>query len=171
MILAVDPGLANLGWAIVRPADAGVHELGVLRSKPTPGLARSADRRERAARQAAVLLGLGRAHGCTTVIGEAMSFPRGIEGIASMALSWGVLCGVATALGARLLEVTPKVWQHAVTPGKRAIVYADVEAALDAHIRRHGAPQACEQLDALPRSFRTHALDAAGVGIWAAIHP
>lgn len=167
MILAVDPGLANFGWALVSPSDARVRELGVLRSGRNAGAARSDDRRERAHAIAVALLEHA---GIDTVIGESMSFPRGIDGIASMALSWGVLCGVAAARGAQIREVPPKTWQRAVLPGSgKRVDYAQIEAALDAHVRRHGAPAAIAQLDALPRSCRTHALDAAGVGIWAAV--
>ncbi len=168
MILALDPGLGTLGYAVVTPKTARVRELGTLTSEPTPGVIDSTDRARRAVRQAATLYEIGRRHRCTAIAAEAMSFggpPKARHAMAiALCLSWGAIAGLAAALDIDLLEVTPKSWQHAILPGVTKIDYDAVFAALSAFVGE-------AELNAIPASLRNHALDAVGVGVYAALIP
>lgn len=170
MILALDPGLATCGYAIVRPRTAHVVELGVLTSKPS-GADESTDRARRTVRQVATLCGIARRYEVTAIAAEAMSFgghPKARFNMAvALCLSWGAIAGLAHALNVDLLEVQPKQWQHAILPdvvGK--VDYAEVFKALSRFVEG----QACH-LQSIKQSDRNHALDAVGVGVYAALIP
>ena len=175
MILALDPGLATCGWALVRPLTGRVVALGVLLSEPDPELDSSTDRARRAADQGRAIVSLAACRTgdetVTAIAAEAMSFsghPSSRFAMAiSVGLSWGVIAGVATAIGKELVEVPPKRWQHAITgkPGK--VDYDQVFAALAAFVRGRAA----EQLAAIPKRHRNHALDACGLGVFTALRP
>jgi hypothetical protein len=88
--------------------------------------------------------------------------------VAAIMLSWGVVLGVSVARGLPIATLAPKAWQRAVLgidDGK--CDYAAVERALTAYLDGPAA----EQLRAIPRSRRTHPLDAAGIGVVAAVRP
>ena len=173
MILAIDPGLSTCGWALVAPITGRVIALGLLLSECDSALDKSTDRCRRIADQAQAVVALARTTAgderVTAIAAEAMSIAGGPARYAmaiSLGLSWGALAGVATALGKQLVEVPPKVWQRAIVPdaGKR-VDYDQVFAKLDKFVR--GA--AAEQLAAIPMRHRNHALDACGIGVFAAL--
>ena len=172
MILAIDPGLGTCGWAIVAPITGRVIALGLLLSQCDSALDKSTDRCRRIADQAQAIVALARTTAgderITAIAAEAMSIAGGPARYAmaiSLGLSWGAIAGVATALGKQLVEVPPKVWQHAITPGAGKIDYGAVEKRLSAFVR--GA--AAAQLAAIPMRHRNHALDACGIGVFAAL--
>ena len=77
-----------------------------------------------------------------------------------------MLAALAVSLGAALLEVTPKQWQHAIDPeADGAIDYAAIERRLTTFV--HG--QVAEQLAAIKRGDRNHAIDAVAIGLFAAL--
>lgn len=172
MILALDPGLATFGWAIVQPHTGRVADCGVLLSKPQPKLTKAADRVRRANDQALLLQGLARKHSVDMVVAETMSFAPRSQAAAKIGigLSWGVAIGVATMLGVELRDVSPKTWQRAIVPAEAAendhdaISYERVFAALSDYLdaRKFG-------LDTLSEANRTHVLDAVGIGVYAAL--
>lgn len=170
MILAVDPGLATCGYAVVTPGTGRVLELGTLLSEPDPDVDDSTDRARRAWVQGHALGIVARRHGCSVVAAEAMSFggpPKARFAMAvSLGLSWGVLASLAVAIGAELLEVPPKKWQRAVDPncGKK-VDYKVVFAKLSDFIS--GDPRA--QLYAIAERHRNHAIDAVAIGLYAAL--
>ena len=170
VILAVDPGLATCGYAVVYPRTGGVVELGTLTTKPTAGVHESTDRTRRLRTQVAQLDAIARRNGCTTIAAEAMSFggPGRFAMAISLCLSWGGLVGLAHALDAELLEVPPKTWQHALlgTDGTGRVDYEHVFAALSSFVGKQG-----DALAAIPEGQRNHALDAVGVGLFAAFRP
>ncbi len=171
MILAVDPGLGSCGWAIVRPKTGRVVDLGVLVSKPTPHVDEWTDRTRRASRQAKVLGDLIEKYDCDTIAAEAVScggppcarFSMGT----SLCLSWGVLLGLAEGMDAHVFEVTPKQWQHAITPHAAKIDYDEIFGRITAFVDR----QAGDQLRSITKALRNHALDAVGVGVFTALLP
>ncbi len=171
MILAIDPGLGSCGYALVRPRTARVIDLGVLTSSPTQGVDEHTDRARRAAVQAGLIADLADKHDCTVIAAEAMSFggpPKARHAMAvSLSLCWGVLAGIANGMGIGLLEVSPKQWQHAITPGVTKINYDNVFEQLRAFVDG----QATVALHAIKKQLRNHALDAVGVGVFAALLP
>ena len=77
VILALDPGTANLGWAVVAPRTGAVLELGVVAQKPDPDLAKSTDRSARVHVQAVLYREFAGRHRITAIAAEAAGFnPR-----------------------------------------------------------------------------------------------
>ncbi|HVK89495.1 MAG TPA: crossover junction endodeoxyribonuclease RuvC [Kofleriaceae bacterium] len=160
MILAIDPGLAACGWAVVDPATALVAELGVLTTEPDKAIAKSTDRARRAHQLAAQLAELAAVHGCTVLAAEAMLLFGNVNAATAQVLCWGALLGVAHARGLSVVEVRAKDWQHDVVgPGK--VNYARVEKKLTKHVG--------PRIGAIAKNLRTHALDAVAIGLYAAL--
>lgn len=171
MILAVDPGLSKCGWAVVHPCTGRIAELGVIVENREGVYDVSTDRIQRADRQAVVLGELVARHGCTTVIGEAITLGGPLHVKLAMAiglhLSWGVIATLARERGLRLFEVPPKVWQHATQPGRKKIHYPSLEKAMAKHV----GPQVGGQLACIAAGNRNHALDACAIGMLLALSP
>jgi len=171
MILAVDPGLATCGWAIVTPGSGRIRALGVLVQDRDDRYEVSTCRIRRANEQARVLAELVRVHGVTAIAAEAITLggplPVKLAMSVGLHLSWGVITAVAVERELELLEVPPKVWQHAVQPGRKKIDYGSLEASMGEHV----GPQVGAQLLAIPKADRNHALDACGIGMLAALRP
>lgn len=169
MILGIDPGLRNCGWAVVDPC-ARVLELGLISSEPADGLDEAVDREQREAAQLEILLEVVRRHGVTAICGEALSFggaPKARFLMAvSLCLSWGGILGLATALDLAVYSVPPKVWEHAVQhDADGAIDYDRVERDLAEYV----TGLAREQLRAIPKAKRNHPLDGAALGMFGAL--
>lgn len=171
MILAVDPGIAKCGWAIVRPTTGAIVELGVLVADRDEAYDVSTDRVQRADLQAHFLGMLALRYSVTTIAAEGVTLGGPVHVKLAMSvglhLSWGVLTTLARERGLDLIEVMPKVWQHAVQPGRKKIHYPSLEAEMAKHV----GPQVGAQLLAIPPSERNHALDACGIGMLAALQP
>ncbi len=163
MILAIDPGLASCGWAVVEQTSARLIALGVITTEQDKGIAPSTDRARRGIEIGRQLSELVDLHDCEHVAAESMLLFGNINAATCQVLCWGVLLGVAQVHGLGVVEVLAKDWQHAVTPGRKKIDYGKVEKALSKFV---GAP-----LDRIERKLRTHALDAVGVGVFAARRP
>lgn len=167
MILAVDTGLATLGWALVSRRGV-VHDLGALCQPAKAGESVQAGYERRCERQVAALLPL--LPGVELLAVESLSFARSSKAVASVSLCWGMLLTVAKLYEIRLWRCTPKQWQHALlnTARSRAVDYEELARRIAAHVARTGAPEARSAVAALKASERTHALDAAGIGIYTA---
>jgi Holliday junction resolvasome RuvABC endonuclease subunit len=169
VILAVDPGLATCGWAVLD--DAGrVSNLGVIITERDSVVSEATDRARRAAHQGAVLAELVHRYNCGAIACEAMSFggpPSARYHMAiSVGLSWGVVTGIARTTGIALYSVPPKLWQRAVQPeAKKKIDYPKLEAALAAYVDEH----AMLALAVITKSHRNHPLDAVGIGLFVAL--
>lgn len=162
MILAVDPGIASCGWAVVRPRTGRVLDFGVWTS--SPGVAeKSTDRARRITNLADLLVDLAEDHDCTTIAAEQMLFHGKINAVVSQLLPWGALIGIAASLDMVLLEVPAKTWQAALLG--RKVPYDE----LADHLKAFAVHQAEIKLLAIAKSERTHALDAIGVGLYAAL--
>lgn len=165
MILSVDGGIANCGWAVVTPKTGRVLDLGVWLSSPTSGVEKSTDRARRIRDLSKVLLDVIRAYGCTAIAAEQMLFHGKINAIVSQLLPWGALLGLAEVLDLGVYEVPAKTWQPAILG--RKVTYAVLERELARFIRG----QAEAKLLAVTPSKRTHAVDAVGVGLFASLSP
>lgn len=167
MILAVDTGLATLGWAHVSRRGV-VLDLGALCQPALPGEGVQAGYERRCERQVDELLRLLPAVQLIAV--EALSFARSAKAVASVSLCWGMLITVAKLYEIRLWRVSPKRWQHSLlnTPARQPVDYSELARRITEHVARSGAPKARSAVAALKASERTHALDAAGIGIYTA---
>ncbi len=172
MILAVDPGIRTFGWAIVTSGTGAVVRCGVLIQDKDDKLSSHADREARAKAQADLLSDLVVAHRVSTLVAEQMSFAPKAQAAAliGIGLSWGVLIGVASnCLTKPVRTIPPKVWQRAIVPLKpgekrgAAVDYDEVYAELARYV------DVDTLLADVAPSHRNHALDACGVGVYAAI--
>lgn len=177
MLIAVDPGLATFGYAVLDERGV-VHDLGVVTSESSAKkLGKHRDRRERLRLQARALDAVMRrwgARGLLTLVAEEMSFKRGkLTQIISMALSWGDLVGLAVAHGAADRAIPPKTWQRALfDPDELAAMGTSTDyARVEAKLSEYATEQCRDKLAAIARSKRNHALDAIGVGVYAAMTP
>lgn len=176
MILAIDPGIATCGWAVVTPGRGELVDLGVIISPPDSDVDGSTDRARRLAEQAALFRAIATAYAVTTIAVEAVSLGGPPKARLAMgmclSLSWGALVMLAIDLGAALLEIRPKQWQGAIQEGAKKIDYDALFIAMTAHIRgTPGHEVVAEQLGAIAERHRNHALDAGGIGIFAALRP
>jgi Holliday junction resolvasome RuvABC endonuclease subunit len=164
VILAIDPALATCGWAVVTPLSR-VQALGVITTKLDDSVSRSTDRARRIRRISSELLDVAIDHNVSVIAAESLSFPRGSDGIAAIALCWGAIAMLAASMSATLLELEPKVWQRAVLPdsGKK-VDYDRLEAALERFVPSSAG------LDRVKPSLRNHALDAMAIGVYAAAY-
>lgn len=172
-ILAIDPGLATCGWAVVSPTTGTIYELGTIITPPLEGCDEWTDRMRRLNRQADELEAIARRHGCTRIAAEEASLggpPKARLGMAiALCSSWGAIVGLARSLRVSLFAVPPKVWQHAIQPGAKKINYKTLFAALALHIA--AGSDCAAQLRAIKAADQNHALDACGIGILAALRP
>jgi Holliday junction resolvasome RuvABC endonuclease subunit len=173
VILAIDGGLATFGYAIVVPGNGTVLACGVLIQKPrAKELGVLVDRKRRASNQADLLARILREYRIGTIAVEEMSFaPRSSANAKiGIGLSWGLVLGAAHARGAAHVVIPPKTWQRAIVPAdlgekdRDAIDYARVYAALAAYVDHRATG-----LDQIAKGQRNHALDAVGIGVYAAL--
>ncbi len=191
MILAVDPGLATCGWAVVEPGTGRVLDLGAILSKPDANLTKQADRIVRLRHQADTLELVIAEHNCGAIAAEALSFNPFGQGqmIASLCLSWGMLVGLSSSWSIPIVDVSPKQWQHAVL-GERAaqvvihtnakgkhravkrkpkVEYSEVFDALHVYVEGMSI-SVVQKLLAITKGQRNHPLDAVGVGVYASLN-
>lgn len=173
MILAVDPGQRTCGWAIVAPRTARVVSLGTLVLEPDDRVRKTLDRKARSERQADLLRELASAHRITAIAAEAPSLGGPPASRLAMAIalygSWGLLTMLGRVRGVPVIEVPPKTWQRAIQPDAgKAVDYDKLFAELAAFIEGQ-AGRVLLDLAAISKSHRNHALDAVGVGVFAAL--
>jgi len=174
VILAIDGGLATFGYAVIDPRTIAIRACGVLIQKPDPKIGVHADRQRRAANQGALITRLMSEYYFATFAIEEPSFaPRSSASAKiGIGMSWGLAQGLAASINAALHVLPPKLWQRAIVPAepgenpRAAIPYERVAAALDAYVdlRETG-------LDRIAKGQRNHAMDAIGIGVYAALRP
>lgn len=165
-ILALDPGFASLGYAVVElrpiaegPAVVRGHtvELGVIRTKAAgkKRRVRAADDNVERCRELSVALGaLLTAHRPIAIVAESMSFPRSSSVAAKVAMAWGVIVDRATVLGLPIVQATPQEIKRAVA-GDRSASKEDVgKAVLASVVGVHAL------LQPIPAPVREHPIDA-----------
>lgn len=177
MILAVDPGMATFGWAIVTPSTGRVVDCGVLIQPPKKRTASTltGQRIECVSAQAELVHALITRHAVTNIAAEEQSHaPQGTaHSKIGLGMSWGSLIGIAAARYVPLRRIPPKTWQRAVVgvePGEDphgAIDYERVRSALRGYLT-DGIALA---VGLLKKADQTHVLDAIGIGVFAAMRP
>ncbi len=161
MILGVDSAIATCGYAVVDPRTKVVVALGVVQTERDATIAKSTDRARRVRQVVAELGRIATEYAVTTIAAEAMLLFGNVAAATAQSLCWGALVALAELRGLELREVVARDWQHAVLPGSKKISYPKLEAALARFV---GA-----RLLAIPKTLQTHALDAVGVGVYAAL--
>ncbi len=168
MILGIDPGYANTGWAVVRPKLGRVLACGLIITEKDKrkSTERSTDRARRMVTVARTIAQMARDHSCTTIAAEQALGHGAAAAVAANLLPWGALVGIAVMLGVELVEVPAKQWQHAVMPECTGKIDYDRLAQL---LHRFTRGQAAAGLLEVPKRLRTHVVDAVGVGLFASL--
>jgi Holliday junction resolvasome RuvABC endonuclease subunit len=178
-IVGVDPGLAELGWAVVDIRDAGrrlrnprdahpprlhngarmqIVEMGVLRSAPSAKKRRvgAADDVLRRARELHTSLSRIVGPEVDLICAEQMSHPRNASSAAKVAVVWGLLVAIAQERRIPLLQASPQEVKRAMTGAKNSSK-EEVAAAL----RWRWTDAACaDALRGVPDGMTNHAYDA-----------
>lgn len=169
VVLGLDPGFSNFGWAAVRlPPDGGerVLDVGCIRTERGKGkcLVRDDDRR-RAAELARVLLAVARRWEPAVLCAEALSHvnPREsrmpIATTVKVGRAWGEVDMLTELLETALVQAAPQTIKKAVC-GSASASKADVQRALEVRY-----PELTGLLAPIPASFREHPVDALGAVI------
>lgn len=194
MILAIDPGLPNLGWALV--SDGGqTCALGVTHGEELKDVAMNVAKPHLTFQVAAALSCVAGEHRCshaiergslcaaadvsadyadrrvTRVIAEEIGLYGQQPAVVANCLPWGALIMLAVLLDAELYKVSPTKWQREIVPLKRgeAPDYNRVRKTVEAHIAATGSLGAREYLASAERKRLGHALDASGIGMYLAL--
>jgi hypothetical protein len=188
-ILAIDGGLASAGFAVVdtwtlrgypsaRAAarrEVQVTHAEVFRSKPASkkkrkatGLHVAVDRVSRARTLASRISGLVTEWNPDVVAAEEINHMRGIIANVSAGLFWGALVAVCEIHGRELQSVRVQEWRAFARESLRPLKDDEEGIHRSLHCNVTGASDAVNAI--VPPSAQEHALDAIGVGWWAAHH-
>jgi len=160
VLLGIDPGLANFGYAVVEFGSWGkkLVKLGHIRTEKSDKkkAVRSSDDNTRRAREIFQPL--------TTLISdfrpnvlctEAMSFPRSSSASHKLGISWGVVVGLSCIFELPIVQASPQDIKQKVCDNKKASK-EDVQLALNA---MYGDAADVEQF---VKTKREHPFDALG---------
>jgi Holliday junction resolvasome RuvABC endonuclease subunit len=181
-ILAIDPGLAFTGIAMIERAVFGdrdtpglpytdVTDARVWTSKPESRRGKRAatgkqvDRARRAMALADCIDGRIHAWRPDVVVAESINIMRGSAANVASGLCWGVLSAVCQVRRIPLYSVTVQAWRAYARSGLAASDATEMGIHLELTLQVRGASGAIE---AIRQSQREHALDAIGIGWWMA---
>jgi crossover junction endodeoxyribonuclease RuvC len=163
VVMAIDPGFASFGIALIQLAPVGVPAedtvvlMDVIRtkksSKKTSVLA-SDDNYRRAKEIATRLRSLINTWNVVAICGESMSFPRSSSAAAKVALAWGVVADIAVQHQLPLVQASPQRIKAAVC-GK---ANASKDEVADFLSRLYS--EMSGMLQDIPRSEMEHPIDA-----------
>lgn len=162
MVLGIDPGLANFGWAILDVATQRVESMGVTRTKHRAGkkgdVSAASDLHARGKIIASALAGLPEV---AMICAESISFPRHASSAAKLARAWGVVDAISDMRAVPLVQASPKEIKLAVTGAASAS-----KDAVIASIREHHESVAMTAFCRThPKGVHEHAFDAIGAAI------
>lgn len=162
VILGVDPGFANFGWAAIRLSPERIEAAGVLRTAKSHERRRilAVDDNVRRTRELVVSLRgvLGR-FDVAAICAESMSHVRNASASAKVSLAWGVVITLAEQLCIPLLQASPQEVKFRVTGAKSA---SKDEVAFSV---RKQIGDLDPRLDDVPDGLHEHAYDAAAVAL------
>lgn len=180
VVLGVDPGFSNFGYALLRPKKGSpgekkrrnspleVFKLGVFRTKKAhkkervlATLDNVVRARELASRLEDLVDSVEPAGRVALICAEAMSFPRSSSVAAKMAMSWGILVSLAERRDITLLQISPKELKRRAT----GYALADKETVQRAMSKRFGNLEARLLRRGVTRSFHEHPFDAVAAAV------
>lgn len=161
MILAVDSAMATAGYALVTRRPVRVVHFGVITTERNAEINAITDRSRRIAVVANQLRALRNAHGVTLIAGEQPLGFGTVHAVLPQAMCFAALIALAVEADIDCAEIPAKDWQHAMLPGAKKIDYAK--------LKRELAVFTGPRISEVPRELQTHALDAIGIGLYAAL--
>lgn len=164
VLLGLDPGLANLGIAVVELVGGGdklVH-LDVMRTEKSAkkrDVLASDDNLRRAREVSVRLMSVFTTYKIAAICAESMSFPRSSSAAAKMAMCWGAAAMLVAQNDIPLVQASPQEIKQTVC-GRKDASKEDVEAAVRARYpNAHGLFSG--RAPPIAPSYREHAYDAA----------
>lgn len=165
LVLGLDPGFANVGWALVE-LDGGIHgstpelivAMGLIeteKSSAKQNVLASNDNYRRAREIARAVRGLKPRP--QVICAESMSFPRSSSAAAKVAMTWGVIADFCEAENIAMLMASPKELKKAVCNDASASK-TEIQIALRA--RFGSRPEELLKEAKIPPSSQEHPYDA-----------
>lgn len=162
LILGLDPGFANLGYAIVSASGTSVKAMGLIsteKSNKKLNVRASDDNALRTREITRALVALKNYGNIVAICAECMSFPRNSSAASKMSLAWGAIIAFAV-LHAEIpiIQSSPQAIKKAVC-GNKTASKEEVQSELrvrfsDEHLDEH--------LHGLPPGSWEHPFDALG---------
>lgn len=137
LLLGIDPGIANLGWAVLELGHCEDHDkvvgLGLILTEKSDKklnvkVANDDTRRARELSRAVQGI-LTNNCGIRAVCSEELSLPRNSKTSRQIGISWGVMCGEASRLAIPIFQIPPTALKLSVT-GKKTASKIEVQEAL-----------------------------------------
>lgn len=160
IVLGVDPGYANFGWALANVTKDGIEPLcvGVLTTEKSPKKNRvlaSDDEFRRSKELYEGLIGLIVRNDVKLICAEGMSSPRNAVTVRMLGYAWGVLASICSQLGIPMVQVSPNQLKK-----KLCGRVSTTDAELHAEITERYPQMATLIMSVTVKSKREHAYDA-----------
>jgi crossover junction endodeoxyribonuclease RuvC len=162
LILGIDPGFANVGWALVE-LDGGTHKetlmgMGLIETEKSSKKQKvlTSDDNYRRAREIARAVRQLKPR-AQVLCAESMSFPRNASAAAKVAMTWGVLADFCEVEDVPLLMASPKELKRAVCADASASK-EQIQKAL--RVRFGTRPEELLKESGIPPSSQEHPYDA-----------
>ena len=167
-VLGIDPGFANVGYAVVSLAATYDHVLamGLIRTEKAAKKTKtraSEDNLVRAKEIAAELASIIDKYKISVICAETMSYPRNAAAAAKMAMCWGVIATLAHRYNLPVTQASPQEIKKSLC-GRKDASKEDVQDAIhklfpvtDNRVTNCVRPSI---LQAVPLSMREHPFDA-----------
>jgi Holliday junction resolvasome RuvABC endonuclease subunit len=170
MILAIDPGLANFGAAIVTPAEGDAAYLAAplyWRSEASSTKRKADDKPDRARDLARWLDNVCEQHAVRVVAAESLAYFQGVQANVAAGLVWGVIASVAELRRIPVVAVMSSEWRKGVARDFGCDASeAEVHRELIQRVSHTGLIAGVK-----PWSGWAHVVDALGIGVWSLRHP
>lgn len=164
VILGVDTGFSDVGWALVAARASGpdVLDIGLIRTQKASKKRRlldSEDNIRRGREIAAAFEELSLNPRLAFLAVESQSWPRNSSVSAKIGHTWGILCSLAHRRGLTVLQYSPQDLKQASTGKKTATKSEMISVA-----RALMSPDLQKALERVPRTKQEHIGDAVCVG-------
>lgn len=163
-VLGLDPGFANLGYAVVLFHADGHEEpvrMGVFRtdkSTKKQNVLAADDNLRRAREIVRFLRTLAKEHNIKALCAETMSYPRNSSTAAKMSLCWGAIAYLSEEFDIPIVQATPQSLKKSVA-GKKTASKTGVQRAL---YKAYGKDALKALLPGVAASLLEHPYDALG---------
>lgn len=167
VILGLDPGFANLGWALldcsgVRPRClAG----GVIRTKPNRTANRCDDNVRRCGDLTKAIEELHKKHRFAFIAAEAQSWTRHANADRAVAQAWGVIAAISEMHGCPVIQLRPQDVKLKIS-GRQSTSKGALQNMVE-----HRVENATAMLSGIAKSHQNHASDALAVALASQFHP
>jgi Holliday junction resolvasome RuvABC endonuclease subunit len=167
IVLGVDSAMATAGYAVIerlRGLRPRLVTFGVITTERNAEIGATTDRARRIAEVANQLRVLRNVHAVDVIAGEQPLGFGTVHAVLPQAMCFAAMIALAVETDIDCAEIPAKEWQHAVQSGlAKKIDYARLKADL--------AEYTGPRIESIAADLQTHALDAIGIALFAALRP